>query len=945
MGVKGLWQLINVTGEAVPLESLDSKVLAIDVSLWLNQAIKGRQSGGDQVAAALETVFHRVCKLLYFNVKPVFVFDGCTPELKRATIERRRQARRTAEDKALEMRLRVLRHYMRVGAEKFLQTLRSGEGEGEGGLDESGSGEDGEPDAGHRGEPGDAEGGEPEDDAAASAEEPDEDGGDPIEAIDPEETGLSARVKDFLASCGSLGNVDPDSEEFKRLPDEAQYHVLLELTSSKSRILNDRLGGIDSTSAESFSGYQFAKLLRQGHLTQRLDQLRRRMTQARADRLLRWTADRGGGGGGGGRAAEWIAAGRGRLALSKIASESGGHALLISAGAKKPAEDWADLLTKPAKDVERKQPAEDGPEATSAASSVLLSASAAMTGEVGEFADDLEEILDESYKAEEPVTDEQLLAAGGQLVAATAGRLKPAEPDVEPEVPTDAKAKDQPDVQEVMEASSNADLEAEPNTRAKTKATVEAETEATAEAEVKAKANTDTGLETEGTTNSKEESKAETKAQAEDVGGIEVAAADPEASTISKSAANWPAEAAGEANKVLDVDNEEDSEDEFEAVPMLDSAVLFEQAAAKAAKSAGAKVVEDAPADASYGRASFLFGANANERALSRQQAAQQQEQQEGQTVEATREQLGRLLVDESRRLISLFGLPVVVSPEEAEAQCARLEQLGLTEGTITDDSDVWLFGASRVYRFVFSRTQQVRRFTLDAIQRRMGLDRRAMVDLALMCGSDYTDGVAGLGPVTAMEMLAEFGTADNLRRWLDESVSDGGRRKRRDSLTPAKVKALRLEFPQSFPSARVAKAYLQPAVDSAVGPGADGFAWGRPDLDLIRRFAADRMGWTREKCDGVMLPLMHRINSAKTQSLLDKFVIRSWRSQLEATSASAEISASAGPKTVGGGNSRRVGAAAGRLRRRQRGDEATAAAETPAERSPARKSSRRRKK
>ncbi|PAA82231.1 hypothetical protein BOX15_Mlig031055g7, partial [Macrostomum lignano] len=884
MGVKGLWQLINVTGEAVPLESLDSKVLAIDVSLWLNQAIKGRQSGGDQVAAALETVFHRVCKLLHFNVKPVFVFDGCTPELKRATIERRRQARRTAEDKTLEMRLRVLRHYMRVGAEKFLQTLRSGEGEGEGGLDESGSGEDGEPDAGHRGEPGDAEGGEPEDDAAASAEEPDEDGGDPIEAVDPEETGLSARVKDFLASCGSLGNVDPDSEEFKRLPDEAQYHVLLELTSSKSRILNDRLGGIDSASAESFSGYQFAKLLRQGHLTQRLDQLRRRMTQARADRLLLWTADHGGGGGGG-RAAEWIAAGRGRLALSKIASESGGHALLISAGAKKPAEDWADLLTKPAKDVESKQPAEDGPEATSAASSVLLPASAAMTGEVGEFADDLEEILDESYKAEEPVTDEQLLAAGGQLVAATAGRLKPAEPDVEPEVPTDDKAKDQPDVEVVMEASSNADLEAEPNTHAKTKATVEAETEATpeaeteaeatAEAEVKAKANTDTGLESEGTTNSKKESKAETKAKAEDVGGIEVVAADPEASTISKSAANWPAEAAGKANEVLDVDNDEDSEDEFEAVPMLDSAVLFEQAAAKAAKPAGAKVVEDAPADASYGRASFLFGANANERALSRQQAAQQQEQQVGQTVEATREQLGRvearsesvsqLLVDESRRLISLFGLPVVVSPEEAEAQCARLEQLGLTEGTITDDSDVWLFGASRVYRFVFSRTQQVRRFTLDAIQRRMGLDRRAMVDLALMCGSDYTDGVAGLGPVTAMEMLAEFGTADNLRRWLDESVSDGGRQKRRDSLTPAKVKALRLEFPQSFPSARVAKAYMQPAVDSAVGPGAGGFAWGRPDLDLIRRFAADRIGWSREKCDGVMLPLMHRINSAKT--------------------------------------------------------------------------------
>ena len=31
------------------------------------------------------------------------------------------------------------------------------------------------------------------------------------------------------------------------------------------------------------------------------------------------------------------------------------------------------------------------------------------------------------------------------------------------------------------------------------------------------------------------------------------------------------------------------------------------------------------------------------------------------------------------------------------------------------------------------------------------------MVNLALLCGSDYTDGIQGVGPVTAMEILGEF--------------------------------------------------------------------------------------------------------------------------------------------------------------------------------------------
>lgn len=61
-----------------------------DISIWLNQAVKGvRDREGNSVQNAhLLTLFNRICKLLFFRIRPVFVFDGDAPMLKKQTLVR-----------------------------------------------------------------------------------------------------------------------------------------------------------------------------------------------------------------------------------------------------------------------------------------------------------------------------------------------------------------------------------------------------------------------------------------------------------------------------------------------------------------------------------------------------------------------------------------------------------------------------------------------------------------------------------------------------------------------------------------------------------------------------------------------------------------------------------------------------------------------------------------
>ena len=64
-----------------------------DASVWIYQFMKARRGADGEMLpnAHLTGFFQRICRLLFHRIRPVFVFDGGVPALKKRTLIARRR--------------------------------------------------------------------------------------------------------------------------------------------------------------------------------------------------------------------------------------------------------------------------------------------------------------------------------------------------------------------------------------------------------------------------------------------------------------------------------------------------------------------------------------------------------------------------------------------------------------------------------------------------------------------------------------------------------------------------------------------------------------------------------------------------------------------------------------------------------------------------------------
>ena len=134
---------------------------------------------------------------------------------------------------------------------------------------------------------------------------------------------------------------------------------------------------------------------------------------------------------------------------------------------------------------------------------------------------------------------------------------------------------------------------------------------------------------------------------------------------------------------------------------------------------------------------------------------------------------LDQPMIDDAKRLLSLIGVPCVQAPGEGEAQAAFMASSGDVWAASSRDYDSILFGSPRVVRYLtisgreflpskgISRPLKPELIELSSFLRYHGITRDQLVDLAILIGTDFNEGVRGIGPKTALKLIKRYGSLE----------------------------------------------------------------------------------------------------------------------------------------------------------------------------------------
>jgi len=229
-------------------------------------------------------------------------------------------------------------------------------------------------------------------------------------------------------------------------------------------------------------------------------------------------------------------------------------------------------------------------------------------------------------------------------------------------------------------------------------------------------------------------------------------------------------------------------------------------------------------------------------------------------TVKVTREHN-----EECRRLLKLMGIPVVVAPSEAEAQCAELARGGKVYAAGSEDMDTLTFQSPILYRhltFSEAKKQPISEINLELALEGLEMTMSQFTDLCILLGCDYLEPVKGVGPKTAFKLIKEHGDLKSVLKHLKDKIAppeeEGSSKKAKGGI----------HIPDYWPWEEAKKIFEKPDV---VPSHEVELEWRCPDVDGLVQFLVTEKGFNEDRVRKGAEKLTKFLN-VKQQGRLDGF-------------------------------------------------------------------------
>lgn len=164
------------------------------------------------------------------------------------------------------------------------------------------------------------------------------------------------------------------------------------------------------------------------------------------------------------------------------------------------------------------------------------------------------------------------------------------------------------------------------------------------------------------------------------------------------------------------------------------------------------------------------------EEAITRyQEAVKEGKLEEARTYAQATSQLKDLMIEDSKRLLDALGIPWIQAPGEGEAQASYMAANGAVWAVASQDHDSLLFGTPRMVKnlTITGRRKLPRRdayvevepqlIELGKVLQEISITREQLIDVGILIGTDFNDGIKGIGAKTAIKLIRENGSLERI--------------------------------------------------------------------------------------------------------------------------------------------------------------------------------------